>query len=614
MPAASCLLARAKLAQFVAKLKESSTAEKAGTLIKAGYLLSLKTVERNDVGNAAMGGVEYLATRPLAVAMDYLGAVAKSAATFGKVKPHELRQIANTLNVGGLAQGAKGIREGTAKAVQLIRTGVDADRVAEKFEHGETTFANPVLDKAVHGVFNFLEANDKPFFGFALQTSLYGRARLLGIREGLRGAALSKRVNELLASPTEEMVLGATNDAMYATFKNPTALSEAAAGVRTAIRQKAAKAEPGRKLGYAGAQLFLDTTIPFTKVASAIANAGIDYSPAGFAKALIQAADRDPKVQAQLSQQLSRATIGTGLVMLGYAMANNGTLTGASPTNPGEKAQQELEGKQPNSINLDGKWRSITFLGPLAIPLLMGAGLRKFSGSKDDTGLGAKALYGVGSIGKTMTEQSYLQGLSNVIDALNDPANKGKSAIAGMVPVPSILSQAAGAVDPVRRQSETIGEKIQAKIPFASRALAPRINQFGDTSARTSGGLRGAAESLLDITNPRADQSTAITHEMDRLGVNVNTFARALRLPTGTVRRTITEQNAVLQEFGPIKRDALAALMKSTEYQQATDDERKAAIESVLRDVQHTGTSVDKARRLGISVPKVRTSDVLGVY
>lgn len=593
----ACLLARAKLAQYVAKLKESSAAEKLGTGIKAGYLASAKTIMRNDLGNAAMGGVEYLATRPLAVATDYLRSVVKSAASFGKVKPHEYREIANTLNVGGLAHGAKGIRDGIAQATELLRTGVDQGHM-DKFEVGETTFANPVLDKTVHFVFNFMEANDKPFFGFALQSSLYGRARLMGIREGLTGAKLSARTNELLKAPTDEMMMGAMSDAEYVTFKNSTALSDAAAGLRTSIRQKSANAPAGRKLGYSAMSLGLDLTIPFTKVASAIANASIDYSPAGFAKALITAADRDPKVQAQLSQQLSRATLGTGLLMLGYAMQGNGTINTSAAGSDSSLA--DVENKGQNSILLGGKWRSITFLGPLAIPLLTGASLREFSDSKKNAGVGSKAAVALGSIGKTMTEQSYLQSLSNVIEALNDPAGKGVSAVAGMIPIPAIVGQTATALDPVQRQSEGVLQKVQAKTPILSRSLQPRLTQFGDTAKKTSGGLKGAAESFLDISNPKSDNSSAITKEMERLDVTLSSVGRNIKVPGSkeAIRRSPKEYNDILSEFGPVLKQRLSEVISDPEYQGYSDDEKRSVLQGVIRGMHAEVSGTDKARRL----------------
>lgn len=582
-----CLLARARLAQFTSSLKESGTAQKAGTLVKVGYLGSLKTTERNVLGNLTFGGVEYLASRPLAVATDYLQAAMRSAATFGRVKPHEFRQIANTLNRGGLERGEYGIRKGIHQAVELMRTGVDAEGVQEKFDLGETTFKNSTLDKVTKFVFNSLEAQDKPFYGFAFQTSLYGRARLMAIREGLSGKALTPRINELLEAPTEGMVLGAHADAQYATFKNETALSSAASALRQGVKGKLARAEPGKKLGLAAASLAMDITIPFTKVASAIAYAGVDYSPAGFAKALIEAAaNKNPRIEAQLQQQLARATLGTGLTMIGYSMYHNGTMTGSAPTDPGQRKLWDAENKQANSVLINGRWRSITFLGPLAIPMLLGANIRRFQGSDEEKGAGETAAFALGSIGKTMTEQSYLQGVSNLIGALSETDKRASSMVAGLIPIPSLVGQVASAVDPVSREAHSAGERIQARIPFASKRLPERIDPFGLPVMRSAGGIRGAVESLADPTNPRTDVSDDLTKELERLQVSVSGVGSSFTVKGQKIQRTPETIRALTKEIGPQFRTRLENLIRSEKYLTADDDERERLLRKAMDDVK----------------------------
>src|SRR5689334_8600556 len=103
-----CLLARAKLAQFVSGLAPSNAAAKAGTAIKAGYLASAKGLIRNVGSNFAFGVLlEDLAIQPIAVAVDHLQALSRSAWTFGRIKPHELRTFASSLDIGGLNAAVK---------------------------------------------------------------------------------------------------------------------------------------------------------------------------------------------------------------------------------------------------------------------------------------------------------------------------------------------------------------------------------------------------------------------------------------------------------------------------------------------------------------------------
>jgi hypothetical protein len=286
----ACLLARAKLSQYVSNLRQASTAEKVGTAVKAGYLANVKSTQRNILGNTAQG-IADLATRNVAAAADYLQSLVQAAVRGGH--PGEYRNIASSVTPGGARSAAKGIREGTSQMVQILRTGVNPEAIDQKFGQS-VTFKNPVLDKATKAVFNFMEAQDKPFYKFAFETSLYSRTRLAGIKAGLRGKALSSYIDQALASPTEDVLLGAHADAAYSTYKNPTVLSEMAADMRRGIKQRAAKAPAGRRIGYNAALVAMDLTIPFTKVASAIANVAVDYSPAGFIKAIASTMDRDP--------------------------------------------------------------------------------------------------------------------------------------------------------------------------------------------------------------------------------------------------------------------------------------------------------------------------------
>lgn len=584
MPSQACLLARAKLAQHVAKLRESATAEKVGTAIKAGYLASAKTVLRNDLGNATFGGMEYLVGRPLAVALDNVIAHVKSAATFGEIKPYEYRQMANTVSFGGLARGAKGIRDGVARATQLLKTNIDPEEMANKYVVDRTTYNSSAWDTAVHRVFNMLEANDKPFWHFAYETSLYGRAKLLAIREGLKGDALAARTNELLNTPTDEMHLGALDDAQYATFKNETVIGRGLGKLRQGLST--------HPIGKVAASI----NIPFTHVASAMTMAGVDYSPLGFLRLAWDAVGSDPAMRGViLRRDLGRLGAGAGLFALGYGLARIGRISGDYPTSPNQRSQNDLENQPANSIRIGGRWLDYRWLGPLSIAIAMGSAYEQHGAG---AALAAPLTEGI----KAVTELSVLTGLSRFIEALQDPAHKGSSLVASQIPVPPLLGQIAQAIDPVSRVSHSVPQRIEARLPFVSKRLPARITQFGDTLRKPGGPLLP----FVDITNSRPSTATDVTREMDRLGVRINNFGSTIRvLGQGSVRRTPEEYNAILKAFGPLKRRALERLIASPAYRAASDDDKQKAIEIVLRQVQSIGNTVDKARRLGRSFPQL---------
>jgi hypothetical protein len=589
----ACLLARAKLSQYVSNLRQASAAEKVGTAVKAGYLANVKSTQRNILGNTAQG-IADLATKNVAATADYLQSLVQAAVRGGY--PGEYRNIASSATPGGARAAAKGIREGTSQMVQILRTGVNPEAIDKKFGQS-VSFKNPVLDKATKVVFNFMEAQDKPFYKFAFETSLYSRARLAGIKAGLRGKALSGYIDQALGNPTEDMLLGAHADAAYSTYKNPTVLSEMAADMRRGIKQRAAKAPEGRRIGYNAALIGMDLTIPFTKVASAIANVAVDYSPAGFIKAIASTMDRDPRMQAEIAQRLIKASAGTGLMLWGMKAAANGNATGSFPQDQAERTRWDLEGKGANMVKVGDTWRSITWLGPMAIPFLLGVNLQH---AEDAPTIRQKAAIGAGFMGKTLTEMTFLSGVSSIVNALEDPSKAATVAAQIGLPLPSIIPQTAAAVDPTQRQATTVGQKMQAKIPFASKLLPPRLNAFGDTLRRPSG--PGA---LLDVTSPRKATDTDITRELDRLDINPGRIATTVKMDSTKVKRTPEEVNDLTTEFGPVKRAVLEEIITDPSYRTLSDDEKKKTIEAALRDVSGASSEIDKARRSGDKVPRM---------
>jgi hypothetical protein len=602
---AACLVARSKLSRYVADLKQSTSTEKAGALIKTGYLASLKTGER-ITGSNIVQGLADMGVRNVTAAGDYVQALVRSAATGGRVKPYEMRNIASTVNLPGLKATARSFGEGLQQAKTIMETGINTGALDQAingspFGQNQTHFQNPILDKVTRGIGNYISAIHQPFYNVAFRTSMYGRLRLAGIRAGLSGEPLTQFINQGFANPTEDVFLGSHADAALTAFKNETVLSKLAGSVRSGVKRQLARPDLTglTRAGYNTASVALDITIPFTRIAGAIANVAADYSPAGFVKAVASSMEPNPRLQADVAQRLVKASAGTGLVLWGMKAAQNGTVTGSLPTDPGERNRWDLEGKQPNSVKLGGKWRSITWLGPLSIPFLIGAEIEraKEAGTTSPIDLAWK---GVGFFGKTMTEETFLQGINNLVTGLQDPEHKMAGVAAQSLPIPTAIPQIAAAVDPNQRQASTVGEKIQARLPFASKALPPRLNAFGDTLRRTSG-----AGAIADVSSPRQATDDQITRELDRLDINPGRIGSTVKMDSTKVKRTPREVNDLTTEFGPVKRAVLEEIITDPSYKTMSDDERKKTIEAALRDVTGASSEIDKARRAGDKVPRM---------
>lgn len=596
-----CLLARAALAKYVGSLQESSLVEKGTTLTRAAWLANPKGTVRDPVTNAAMFGVENLVTRPMAVAMDHVQSLVQSALKGGS--PGQYRTVASTLTPRGVKTGASGVKKGLSDAAQYFKTGVDPRQVVDKFELREVTFKNPVVNKMVHSVFRLRGVPDFPFYESQLKLSLYGQARLRAIQQGMKGEAIEATAERILQRDiTPEMMVKATWDAESATFRQRNAMGDFLSRTKAGARDLAVKAPKGLKLPanlLAGA---IDLTIPFVKFASAATSTGLEYSPAGFVKAVIGEFDKNPAIEARFLKRMARASVGSVFAALAYAKARRNEMTGAYPENPSERAQWDLEGKKPYSMKVGDTWRSYLWLGPFAIPFVMGQAF----GEPSDASVTQRAGAAVAGTAKSVTEQTSMTGLSNMLEAVQDPEQWPQVA-SSLLPIPSGLSQLASATDQTARASDGVGDRLKSKVPGLSRTLPPRLSQFGDTLSRS----QSPASALFDFTNPSPAKTSPILEEFERLGINVTSLGKRVRTPSGVVTRSPREYSEILAEFGPVKRQMLERLIANPEYQTLSDDRKQQVLENVMQRSNRRAGRVDQARRSGVSIPKRRFVDFM---
>lgn len=211
--AMACQVARQRLATFVGGLKQGGTAEKAGSVVKAGMLAGVSAPLKGLVGNTAWGGFRVLAQQPVEAGMDYLQSVARSASTGFKVKPHELREVVSSLDADGLRaygsgfrRGAKVVGDGMAsgrKAAQALPPGtpfaeriaaftdevtayLNADKDAIGMNNPNARIQSPGWRAFTQSAFGAVEAVDRPYFMAAGDMSVYMQAKLSAVRQGLK--------------------------------------------------------------------------------------------------------------------------------------------------------------------------------------------------------------------------------------------------------------------------------------------------------------------------------------------------------------------------------------------------------------------------------------------
>jgi hypothetical protein len=531
-----------KLQNYISSLIPSPFYKKWIAVWKAGLLTGIKTSGLNINANLSHAtGAEIIKDIPAAIADKILSLfTGKRTLVF---------------NTKGTIEGFK---EGVGKGWRYLRTGFDERDIGTKLDIGNVNFGKGTIAKALQKytdtVFKLMGTEDQPFYYASKLRSLYGQAKAQAINKGLKGKEAQTFIDGLIQNPTPEMVKYATTDAEVAVFQNTTRLAKAAGAL---VREVPAA----------------EIILPFRKTPSAVAMQILDYSPVGFARALWQV-KKSGFDQRLFSQAIGRGMTGTAVLALGAYLGKKGLVNTSRPTGEKEQKLWEQEGRIPNSIKINGKYRQVQALGPLGPSLLIGASFQK---AFDEAGTPSGAIaQGLADSVQSFSQQTYLTGVSNFIDAVSDPARSAKSVAGSTLAsvVPTIVSDVARATDEKERRAETIFDKLQARIPGVREGLEPQVDVLG----RERESVGNPLEIMADPTRPSPQQSSPVTSELRRLwdkGVKVS--PTALGDKAGYKGLTPQQNTEIWKKAGEIVSSKLTNLFNSEEYQKL-DDEKKGKI------------------------------------
>lgn len=604
--AMACQVARQKLAMYVDSLKQGGAAEKTGAVIKAGMIGGISAPAKGLVGNLAWGGFRTLAQQPVEAGMDYIQSVARSAKTGFKVKPHELREVVSALDADGLKAYGSGFKKGAAlvkqgmdagkKAMQALPPGtpfaeriaaytdelsayLNADKNAVGMNNPTTRIQSPGWRAFTQGAFAAVEAVDRPFFVAAGDMSIYMQAKLAAVKQGLKSSdpRFKAEVDALMKNPTDEMKLRALDDAMYATFKDKPQIALVIERGRKALQSEADKATGAKKAGAMAASVGMDLVMPFTGVPSSIVAKAASLSPLGLVS---------PKMvgtQAQRSQALANVAIGSSMIALGYQMAKDGRLTGAASSASNERADNDLT-RANYSVKLGDQWVDIRTLGPVAIPLFVGAAMARKTDKEPDASATDLALTGAGSIGKSVVENSFLQGTKRAIEAVQEPEGKGAAFAAGLVPIPALLGQVSRAVDDTPREAKTVGERLMARTPLS--LLLPEKQTPTGTAPEKTLGERLSPFSPLGV---KQDRDTPAFKELRRLGLALGMPERTTSINNKKVEIPREQYAQMLESQGRLLERLNALISDETgPYNRMSDEQKKNYLRKRLEFIRDT--------------------------
>lgn len=457
-------LARDNVQYFIAQNIPSSVQDRVINFWRAGLLTGPQTLGGAVVGNTAQLVQRNIAVNPIATMADWTMGffTGKRTQTLGKI--------------GEQAKGAKtGLDVSTSK--QYWKTGynpLDASDGAKFEKNRQVNYGKTALGQAtgkyVNGVYQLMGAADQPFRQAAQRQSLSSIALAEVKNQKLKGQEAKSFYDDFMANPPPEAADRAAKEATRETFANDTALFKAVQGAKNKLRAD----------GHNNAAAFIDYLVPFARVPSAVVSRLIDQTPIGTAreivKQVVNVRNGGKFDQRAMSRAIGEGTLAVPILAAGYALAQNGEITGGYPATKEERDQWTEQGKQPNSIKIGDRWYSMNYIQPFGTIMALGAGIKDAQDSGADTGgIISQAL---ASGGKAFINQSFLSGISSGLDAVNNPTEFAQRYVANTASgiIPNFIRAGARAADPLQRETEGFMAGIASGIPGVREGLPAKLD------------------------------------------------------------------------------------------------------------------------------------------
>lgn len=201
----------------------------------------------------------------------------------------------------------------------------------------------------------------------------------------------------------------------------------------------------------------------------------------------------DPFVRAQAEGKLA---MGASVLTTAVGLWSAGMITGQGARDEKERALKQATGWQPYSfrIKIPGtdnyQYISYQRFDPLAtfFGIVADFADKVFEddqGSRDWVNFIGSAI-GV-ALSKNITSKSYLTGIEQVMDALNQPDRKMSQFLGtrlGSLVVPSVIGQTLPMSDPIMREARTLMDNVLKRAPGLSERLDPKRNILGEEIKR----------------------------------------------------------------------------------------------------------------------------------
>lgn len=560
-----------------------------GAGIKAWMRISMlfnpKTQVRNVMGNAVIAPVNYFSDL-FSSAVDRM--VSKKTGY-------------RTTGITNIGSYVKGFGKGAVESYNDFKKGINTRNIeGNRFEikEGKSFNSNTSIGKALNKVDSLLgfmlDAGDRTFYEATFTNSINNQMKL-------------NKTNEV----TQEMIDIATQEALSRTWQDNNNYTKFVLNVRKMMNVLNFK---GYGLG--------DVLVPFAKTPANLTKAIVDYSPLGLIQTIndgvnlkrsLTNGQYNPQMQHKFVQDLGKATAGTMLYAIGYALAKAGITSGESDDDKDvANFMKNTLGVSSYSIKIGDKTFTYDWAQPIAAPLSITANIVK--NQKEGANLYENIMSSLNTAGSILLEQSFLDSL-NTVFSNNEGIVTGLQEAVLELPsraIPTFMKQITDLTDGTQRTTfekdkplETALNKIKAKIPGLSQTLAPTKDTLG-RDVKKYGGKNNIFNVFINPANVNTENISKSAEEIYRVYKATGEKSVMPRVPeykykdeNGNEIILNSKQRAEYQEVsGQIVEDNVEKLLKTTEYKNLTDTEKA----EILNNIVNYSYNVAKKEVLGLEI------------
>lgn len=506
-------------ARSARKLAAPGLEQKALEIWKSGLVSGPITQVANVMGNTT-----YMAIRPL---------VDATASVFGMLtkaedRVHYTEPLARV--IGNL--------QGTVDGLKLART---AFLVEEPGGKAESRNAIPgKFGYAVRTPFRALEALDAMFRTMNERGEAFARGAQKAASEGFNPATreFRERTAELANNPPEDWIDSIEAFGKRATFRLPLG-------------------EKGKAISDAIVKNHLEWFFPFRE------------TPANIFKELTRLSPAAPIIGewradwnaggAAAAKAVAEMTVGSSIAALTMSLAFSGHISGAGDPDPAKRRIQMAAGWQPYSVKVGNTWYSYQRFQPVGTLVGMAADIAEvWEHMTPEESDKIPRMLAV-AFSNAVTNQTFLQGITMLVDALSEPDRQGPRLIQNMTAstIPAVLGQTAQLTDDYKREITSTREAVMNRIPGLREQLPVQRDPWGEPAPNPS--RLGIVSPVIEST-PSQDK---VRTEAARLGVGAQKAPKSINMPT----RGLIQGPMAQVQLTPEQRDVFASVSGKTAHQ-----------------------------------------------